>query len=266
MMFGINLRLSRPLAILDLESTGVDPQRDRIVEVAVLKFFPNGSSELFHERVDPLLSIPPGATAIHGISDLDVLSAPTFAMVAAQLDAYLVGVDLAGFGLCSFDLPLLATELARTGRSFSLVGRHVIDVLTIYRRHEPRDLCSAVEHYLGTTHEEAHSAVADVYATAAVLGQQIERYHLPATPAALHAQLIEVDIAGRFRRDAAGEPIFAFGKHLGQKLQYVARNDPSYLYWMQEQAFLEDVQQLLHQVLRAATRPGTATPSQDPTR
>jgi DNA polymerase-3 subunit epsilon len=254
-MLALNLQLKRPLAVLDLESTGVDPLRDRIVEIAVLKILPDGSSELFHERVDPLISIPTKATAIHGIREVDVIPSPTFALLAAELDAYLAGADLAGFGLSSFDLPLLAAEFARVGRCFRVAGRHVLDVLTLYRRHEPRDLQSAVRHYLSAEHEDAHSAVADVRATAAVLGQQITRYSLPATPEALHAQLVEVDVAGRFRRDSDGAPVFAFGKYLGQKLHHIATTDPGYLRWMQGQAFLDDVQQLVQQALNAVARP-----------
>lgn len=244
-----NLILDRPLAVLDLETTGVDPAADRIVEVAVLTLLPNGRQELFHRRVNPGVPIPPAATAVHGITDADVVGAPTFAASAPELFATLHGSDLAGFGIASFDLPLLVAEFARVRLPLRVAGRRVIDVLTLYRRCHPRDLTSAVREYLGREHADAHSAVADARATAEVLDRQVGRHALPLTPAGLHAALVEVDVAGRFRRDEVGHIVFAFGKYSGQPLAEVAARDPGYLRWMLGRPFLDDAHDLVRRAL-----------------
>ena len=243
-----NLVLDRPLAVLDLETTGVDPAADRIVEVAVLTLLPGGRHELFHRRLNPGVPIPPAASAVHGITDADVVGAPPFAAVAPELFATLHGSDLAGFGIASFDLPLLAAEFARVRLPFRVAGRRVIDVLALYRRCHPRDLTSAVREYLGRDHAEAHSAVADARATAEVLDRQVERHALPPAPAELHAALVEVDVAGRFRREA-GQVVFAFGKYSGQPLAGVAARDPGYLRWMLGRPFLDDTHDLVRRAL-----------------
>lgn len=226
------LTLARPLAVLDLESTGTDPATDRVVELAVLTLRPDGSAEPYATRVHPGRVIPAAATAVHGITDADVRGAPTFAAVAPDLVRRLAGCDLAGFGLTGFDLPLLCAECARAGVPFDLAGRAVLDALAVYRRHEARTLSAAVAFYLGRDHAGAHGAAADAAAAAAVLDAQVGRYGLPADPAALHASLAEVDAAGKFRRGAGGGPVFAFGKHAGRPLADVARTDPGYLAWV----------------------------------
>lgn len=244
-----HLVLDRPLAVIDLETTGVDPANDRIVEVAVLTLLPGGTQGLYHRRVNPGVPIPAGATAVHGIADADVTNAPLFSAIAAELFATLHGSDLAGFGISTFDLPLLANEFARAGLPFRVARRRVIDVLTLYRRCHPRDLASAVREYLGRGHVDAHSAVADVRATAEVLDRQVGRHALPPTPAELHESVVEVDVAGRFRRDEAGGVAFAFGKYSGQTLTAVAARDPSYLRWMLGRPFLDDVHDLVRRAL-----------------
>lgn len=240
-----NLVLNSPLAVLDLESTGIDPITDRIVEVAVLTLLPTGGHELYHRRVNPGIAIPRTASAVHHLTDADVADAPPFAAIAPELFATLCGSDLAGFGITAFDLPLLAAEFARVGLPFRVAHRRVIDVLTLYRRHHPRDLSSAVREYLDRDHRDAHSAVADVQATAEVLDRQVGRHALPTTPAELHASLVEVDVAGRFRRDDAGRIVFAFGRCAGQPLTEVAMCNPGYLQWMLTRPFLDDVHDLI---------------------
>lgn len=244
-----NLVLDRPLAVLDLETTGVDPATDRVIEVAVLTLVPGGKHELFHRRINPGVPIPPAATAIHGLTDADVIGAPLFVAIAPELFATLHGSDLAGFGISTFDLPLLSTEFARVRLPFRVTGRRVIDVLTLYRRCYPRDLTSAVREYLNREHAHAHSAVADVRATAEVLDKQVERHALPPAPAELHAALVEVDVAGRFRRDETGRVAFAFGKYSGQPLAGIAARDPGYLKWILGRPFLDDVHEMVRQAL-----------------
>jgi DNA polymerase-3 subunit epsilon len=244
-----NLVLDRPLAFLDLESTGVDPAADRVIEVAVLTLLPRGGPESFHRRVNPGVPIPPTATAIHGIADADVAGAPAFGAIAPELFATLLGSDLAGFGIAGFDLPLLSAEFARARLPFRVAGRRVIDVLALYRRLHPRTLADAVREYLGRDHEGAHSAVADALAAAQVLDSQVGRHGLPATPAELHASLTDVDVAGRFRRDDAGRVVFTFGKHAGRALAEVAACDRGYLTWMLTRPFLDDAHDLVRRAL-----------------
>ncbi len=247
-----HLVLHRPLAVIDLESTGTDPAVDRVIEVAVLTLAPDGTDDLFVTRVNPGRPIPAAATAVHGIGDTDVRDAPTFATLAPDLARRLAECDLAGFGITGFDLPLLAAEFARAGLPFPLAGRAVLDALTVYRRHEARTLATAVAFYLGRDHPHAHAAGADATAAAAVLDAQVGRYGLPPSPADLHAALVEVDVAGKFRRGPGGEVVFAFGKHAGRPLADVVRTDPDYLAWMRTRPFLADVHDRVRAALAAA--------------
>lgn len=243
-----HLVLRRPLAVIDLESTGTDPTTDRVVEVAVLTIPHDGAPDIFATRVNPGRPVPAAATAVHGIGDADVRDAPTFAALAPTLARRLVDCDLAGFGITGFDLPLLAAEFGRAGVSFPLAGRAVLDALAVYRRYEARTLAAAVAFYLGRDHAGAHAAGADAIAAAAVLDAQVGRYGLPPAPADLYAALVEVDVAGKFRRGPDGAVVFAFGKHAGRPLADVARTDPDYLAWMLTRPFLADV----HDRVRAA--------------
>ncbi len=247
-----HLDLTRPLCVVDLETTGTDPAADRVVEVAVLTLAPGGAADLFHSRVNPGRQIPPVATAVHGIGDADVRDAPAFAALAPALARRLAGSDLAGFGIAGFDLPLLVNEFARAGVAFSVTGRAVLDALAVYRRHEARTLSAAVAFYLGRDHADAHAAGADAVAAAAVLDAQVARYGLPAAPADLHAALVELDVAGKFRRGPGGAVVFAFGKHAGRPLADVARTDADYLGWMLTRPFLADVHDLVRAALVAA--------------
>ncbi|MCE9556543.1 MAG: 3'-5' exonuclease [Planctomycetes bacterium] len=242
------LTLSKPLAVIDLESTGTDPVTDRIVEIAVLTIRPDGTEESFETRVNPRCPIPSSATAVHGITDADVREAPTFAELAPNLVTRLADNDLAGFGIAGFDLPLLCAECVRTGVPFALAGRSVLDALAVFRRYEARTLSAAVAFYLGRSHTGAHAAATDARAAAEVLDAQVGRYGLSAAPTALHRELVEVDLAGKFRRDERGAVVFAFGKHSGRVLVDVARTDPDYLAWVLTRPFLADV----HELVRAA--------------
>jgi DNA polymerase-3 subunit epsilon len=244
-----HLVLDCPLAVVDLESTGVNPATDRMVEVAVLKLLPDGRQEWYHRRVNPGIPIPVNASAIHRIVDADIRESPRFNDIAVELARVLEGCDLAGFGIVSFDLPLMVAEFARTGLPFRIANRRVIDVLTLYRRLQPRDLANAVRTYLGREYQDAHSASADALATAEILDQQVLRHALPASIAELHSVLVAVDIAGRFRRDEAGRVVFAFGKYAGRLLAEVATCDRGYLQWMLTRPFLDDVHDSIRRAL-----------------
>jgi DNA polymerase III subunit epsilon len=256
-----DLRLERPLAFLDLETTGRDPGTDRVVEVAVLKFAPeegparfrhfaaDGRPVSYCQRLDPGIPIPPDATAVHHIADADVSGRPTFRAIARQLGRFLEGCDLAGFNLKRFDLPLLLAEFDRAGAPFTLEGRSIVDLLPVFREREPRDLGAAVGLYCGREHPGAHGALADATAAADVLAGMLARYDdLPRTIAGLHGLTTGVDIGGRFARDG-DRIVLDFGKNRGRSLEDVARDDPGYLNWMLGLGLLPDARALVKSAL-----------------
>jgi len=248
-----NLTLERPLAVIDLETTGLNPQMDRIVEISVLKIHLAGERQHRTRRVNPGIPIPPEARAVHGIGDADVAGEPTFREIAAGLLAFLDSCDLCGYNLKKFDLRLLCAEFQRAGLTFPLDGRAVLDPLEIYHAMERRDLTSAVRFYLGREHHGAHSAAADVLATAEVLDAMLARYEdLPRTAAGLQLHFKDpnaVDSEGKFTR-VEGQIRFNFGKFRGQLLEAVAQNDPGYLTWFLGQDFAEDAKRVVNEVLK----------------
>lgn len=231
------ISLDRPLAFLDLETTGLSVSSDRIVELAVLQISPDGDVSEKVRRFDPGMPIPPEATEIHGITDADVADKPSFSARARSLARLLEPCDLAGFNLRRYDLPMLLAEFKRAGVSFDPRGRRLIDVQTIFHREEPRDLSAAARFYLGREHRDAHSALGDIRTTAAVFAAQLERYgHLPEDLDALHEYCDEVapfeTAVERWFEGREGARVFDRGKHRGRPLLEVARSEPDYLRWM----------------------------------
>jgi DNA polymerase-3 subunit epsilon len=253
-----NLPLERPLAVLDLETTGIDLKKDRIVEISVLKVMPGGLTEHHTERLNPGIPIPLEVIAIHGITDADVANAPRFEERADFLLALLEGCDLCGFNIKRFDLPLLYNEFVRVGRSFSLEGRSIIDPQEIFHNYEPRDLSAAVRFYLGRNHETRHEAAGDVLATAAVLDAMLTRYSdLPRDVPGLHAHFKTpgtIDSGGFFAR-VSGEVRFVKGKHRGEPLDAVARRSPDYLGWMLREIVFPDTQAIVRDALYRVAPP-----------
>lgn len=250
-----HLALDRPLAVIDLETTGTDPRTDRIVEICILKVYPDGRREQRSRRLNPGVPIPAAATAVHGIGDADVTGEPPFARVAGGLLDFLDGCDLCGFNLKKFDLPRLLAELRRAGRELKMDGRAVLDPLQIYHAFERRDLAAALRFYCGRDHDGAHGAAADARATAAVLDAMLARYaELPRDVAGLNEHFKgpdAVDANGLFRR-VEGEVRFTFGRFRGQPLAAVAVREPDYLRWMLGQDFLEDTKQVVRDALARA--------------
>ena len=160
----LSLKLTRPLAVLDFETTGITPAFDRIVEIGILKIYPDGSRTDYHRRVNPECPIPPEATSIHGIGDDEVKECPSFKEIAPEVIQFLEDCDLAGFNLAKFDLPLLQKEFARAKIEFSKNKHRVVDVCRIFHRKEPRDLASALKFFCNEDHSAAHSALNDVEA------------------------------------------------------------------------------------------------------
>jgi DNA polymerase-3 subunit epsilon len=249
----VHLCLNRPLVVLDCETTGTSARIDRIVEVAAVKFLPDGQRDRYCCRVNPCVSIPPAAVAIHGIRDEDVAQCAPFEAIAVSLARYLRDADLAGFNLKKFDHGFLLAEFERAGIGFSLANRAILDVMELYHRREPRDLSAAVRFYLGRELADSHRALADAYATAAVLDAQIARYaDLPKTVPELHACLTEVDLGGRLRRED-GRLLLTFGKYVGRSLDEVAALDAAYLRWLLDQTFLPDFRGFVQAALQRAS-------------
>jgi len=246
----INLELDRPIAFLDVETTGLSVSADRIVEMSILKVDPDGSQEQKTRRFNPGRPIASGATEVHGITDQDVADEPEFRQVAAGLRSYLEDCDIAGFGVSRFDLPLLEAEFKRARVEFSREGRRVIDTMVIYHSMEPRDLSAAYARYTGKEIERPHAAGDDARAAAEILDAQLALYpDLPKTAAALHRfcnpdQDNWVDPDGRLAL-TDGEVTINFGQHKGESLKDVAEMEPDYLKWVIDQDFSSQVRSMV---------------------
>jgi DNA polymerase-3 subunit epsilon len=251
----MSLELTRPLAFFDLETTGIDPVRDKIVEIALVRLDPGGERASLTRRVHPGRPIPPEATAIHGIRDVDVADAPKFPEIARELLAVFKDADLAGFNVRRFDVPLLDREFRECGLDLALATRRIVDAMTIFHKKEARDLSAAVRFFLDREHAGAHGAEADVLATIDVLQAQLRRYpDLPRTIEALDAFCNPappgaVDRSGKFVL-REGQVVFAFGRQKGRALSEVATMQRDYLEWILKQDFPEDARALVEKALR----------------
>ena len=244
------LNLERPLAVLDLETTGISPRADRIVEIAAVRITPDGKHQIYRRRVNPGIPIPAEATRIHGISDGDVADCPAFADIAEEVYAFLATCDLAGYNVARFDVPMLIEEFIRAGIDFDADERRVVDVQTIFHKHEPRDLTAALAYYCGELHVDAHGAEADTLATARVLEGQLGKYpDLPREVAALDQYCNPrdpdwVDRQGRLKwRD--GEIVLNFGRKKGTLLRELVDNDPNFVKWMLRSDFPKDTRRVV---------------------
>ncbi|NNC82420.1 MAG: 3'-5' exonuclease [Flavobacteriales bacterium] len=236
------LALERPLAFFDLETTGTDVAKDRIVEICIIKLHPDGQKDTYLERLNPTIPIPPTSTAIHGISDDDVRHCPSFEYKAEEIYAFLADCDLAGYNSNRFDIPLLIEEFLRVGDHYDLSDRKFVDVQNIFHRMEQRTLVAAYKFYCQKDLVDAHSAEADVIATLEVLQAQIERYEELENDVDFLAEFSKgnrnsVDFAGRIGMDEDGQEIFNFGKHKGKKVVDVFNQEPSYYHWMMNAEF-----------------------------
>ena len=233
----MELKLKRPIIFFDIESTGVDPAKDHIVEISLIKVHPNGDEESKTRRINPGVHIPEASTAIHGITDDDVRDCPTFPQIAKSLAAFLKGADLAGYNSNKFDIPILVEEFMRAGVEIDLGGRRFVDVQNIFHKMEQRTLAAAYKFYCGAEIENAHSAEADIRATYDVLKAQLDRYPDDLKNdvdflAEFSQMNRNVDFAGRIVRDDNDVPVFNFGKHKGRPVAEVFAAEPSYYSWM----------------------------------
>ncbi len=232
----MNLNLKNPIVFLDLETTGVDPSKDRIVEISLVKVMPDGSREVKTRRLNPEMHIPEEASAIHHIYDEDVADCPPFRAVAKSLWAYIEGCDFGGYNSNKFDIPVLVEEFLRAGLDVDLRKSRVIDVQNIFHTMEQRTLVAAYKFYCDKDLTEAHSAAADTLATYEVLLAQLDRYPELKNDvdflAEFSARGRSVDYAGRIVYDEKGVEVFGFGKHRGRSVAEVFRTEPSYYSWM----------------------------------
>lgn len=253
----MKLNLKNPLIFFDLETTGVDTVKDRIVEISMLKVLPNGTEEVRTKLINPQMPIPAGATEVHGISDEDVKDAPTFKQIAKSLADFMEGCDIAGFNSSRFDVPLLAEEFLRAGIDFDFTRRKMIDVQIIFHKKEQRTLEAALKFYCDKTLEDAHSAEADTRATYEVLKAQLDRYpdlkndvEFLASEYSSHNN--NVDLAGRIILNEEGVEVFNFGKHKGKPVEEVLKREPSFYSWIMDADFPLNTKQVLTRIkLRA---------------
>lgn len=250
----MELNLTRPIAFIDLETTGIKVATDRIVELCILRVNPDNTTKIKTLRINPTIPIPWEAYSIHGISDDDVKDCPAFKEVAHELVVMLENCDLAGYNSNNFDIPLLVEEFLRADVDFDLKGRHLVDIQNIFHRMEPRNLTAAYKFYCDLDLENAHSAEADTRATYEILKAQLDRYQdrevkdrkgnlsrpvindIKALSEFSHTTK-NVDLVGHIVRNDRDQVVFNFGKHKGKLVSDVFRDEPSYYDWIMKSEF-----------------------------
>ena len=244
------LTLKRPLLFFDIEATGLDTSRDRIVELSYIKVSPDGSEEAQTMLFNPTIPISAEATAVNGITDEDVAQCPTFADKAAELARVFSGCDIAGYNSNHFDVPMLVEEFIRAGVEFDVSACNLVDVQGIYHKMEKRTLAAAYQFYCHKDLENAHTAMADTRATLEVLRAQLDHYgdqipHSIEGLAEFSRFNKNVDLAGRIIYDDKGTPVFNFGKHRGRPVEWVVKNEPGFISWMLQADFPQNTKQAL---------------------
>jgi len=245
------LQLTKPLAFIDLETTGINLGSDRIVEIAIVKLLPDGNRSIKRKLINPGMPIPKSASDIHGITDEIVKSAPLFKQVAHELKQFLDSCDLAGYNSNRFDIPLLVEEFLRAGVDFEMKGRKMLDVQKIFHQMEQRTLGAAYRFYCNKALDGAHSAEIDATATYEILTAQLTHY--PVLGNTLDSILktigeeMVVDFARRFIMDN-GIEVFNFGKHKGRPVSDVLKSEPQYYDWMMKGDFPQHTKQKLTEI------------------
>ncbi|WP_298881394.1 3'-5' exonuclease [uncultured Polaribacter sp.] len=237
----MNLDLKKPIVFFDLETTGVNIATDKIVEISILKVFPNGNKESKTWLVNPEIEIPQESIDVHGITNEKVVTEPTFKELAPKVNEMIGDADLAGFNSNRFDIPLLAEELMRAGIDFDMKNRKAIDVQVIFHKKEQRTLSAGYQFYCGKELEGAHGAEADTNATYEILLAQLDKYDdIKNTVDALsdystHGK--RADFAGFILMNEDDQEIFSFGKYKGRTVEEVFKENPGYNNWMQNADF-----------------------------
>ncbi len=250
------LKLSRPLAIFDIESTGLNPRSDRIVELSIVRIDVDGTKTVKTWLINPTIPIPPEVTEIHHITDADVAACPPFSLIVDEIDTFIAGCDLGGFNILHFDIPMLEEEFIRCARSLDTDNRHILDAQKIFHKREPRNLSAAVRLFCGREHEDAHGAESDALATLDVIIGEFDRYgDLPSTIEEIEKEYnnldpANVDRSGRFRWEG-DDVIVNFGKKKGAKLKDLMqdREGQSFLKWIVKSDFPLDTRRIAQNAL-----------------
>lgn len=232
----MELKLTKPICFFDLETTGTNVAKDRIVEIAILKVYPNGNKESKTWLVNPEMEIPAEVIAVHGISNEKVANEPTFKQLSKEIYNLIKDSDLAGFNSDRFDIPLLAEEMLRADVDFDMKSMVSVDVQTIFHKMEKRTLGAAYKFYCDKDLTDAHSAAADTNATYEVLKAQLDRYPELENNVKKLSEFTtrkqSLDFAGFIAKNKEGEPVFTFGKHKGKLVNDVLDNEPGYFGWI----------------------------------
>lgn len=252
----MNLQLKRPIACVDLETTGVSITQDRIIEISIVKLYPDGKEEIRTRRINPQMPIPKEASAIHGIYDEDVANEPSFKELANGIKQFLENCDLCGFNSNKFDFPILTEEFLRVGMDVNFRDRHLVDVQQIFFKKEPRNLAAALKFYCNKEIQNAHSAEADALATIDILKAQLDYYEDLEN---------DVEFLGNFSKGddfldysrriklSNGIPVFNFGKYKDKAVAEVLKKEPQYYDWMMKGDFALDtknvISRLFHEIM-----------------
>jgi DNA polymerase-3 subunit epsilon len=245
------LQLKKPLAVIDLETTGTNLGTDRIIEIAIVKLLPDGNQVVKRKIINPQMPIPKAGMEIHGITDEMVKDAPVFKQVAHELKQVLDGCDLAGYNSNRFDIPMLMEEFLRAGMDLDMKNRKLVDVQKIFHLMEQRTLSAAYKFYCNKAHNNAHSAEADALATLEIFHAQLDRYpdlgNSIETVLKVIGEDVIVDFARRFTMEN-GVEIFNFGKHKGRPICEVLKAEPQYYDWMMKGDFPMHTKQKLTEI------------------
>jgi DNA polymerase-3 subunit epsilon len=239
----MKLKLTRPICVFDLEATGTQITKDRIVQIGIIKIHPDGTEESFNKLVNPTISIPKEIAEIHGITNDHVKNQPTFQELAHEVIAFIGEGDLAGYNSNKFDIPLLAEEFLRCEIDFDISNRAFVDVQNIFHKMEQRTLAAAYQFYCGQTMENAHDALYDTQVTWSVFKAQLEKYDSLNVDVQALADFSRagdhklLDLAGRLAIDDKGNSIYNFGKHKGKTIKQVMKEEPGYYGWMLDADF-----------------------------
>ena len=253
----MKLNIKKPLVIFDLETTGLDFVKDRVIQLSYIKIMPDGTEKRENYTINPLMPIPSFVTELTGISDADVAGKPSFKQLAPQLAEEFKGCDFAGYNSNNFDIPMLCEEFLRAGIDFDFSKCRLIDAMAIFRKQERRNLAAAYKFYCGRKMEDdfqAHLADQDTAATCQVLQAQLDMYapgkqeekerqlenSIEALAKASQVGRPAVDFAGRLVYDEQGNEIVNFGKYKGMKVQDVFTRDPGYYGWVQQADFTQN--------------------------
>ncbi len=232
----MELKLTKPLAFFDIETTGINIVTDRIVEISILKVYPNGKEETKTMRINPTIPISPEASAVTGIKDDDVKDCPKFKEVAHEISRFFEGCDIAGFNSTKFDVPILVEEFLRADVDFDIYKHKLVDAQVIFHKMEQRTLSAAYKFYCNKELIDAHSAEADTRATFEVLKSQLDKYpdlkNDVTELSKFSSHTTNVDFAGRIVYNEAGVEVFNFGKHKGVPVEEVLKKEPGYYPWL----------------------------------